>query len=130
MSPLKVQEFHFGRLEYHDCYAIGILNHNTKVDTAISKTILSALKERYGKKKIVYISDRELTHEVDPAVYKFIDHKTLVAIAVVSSKREEAVISASQEQAVYKGSFGVFNTLESAVSWAKSFIDQENIDCD
>jgi hypothetical protein len=130
MDVVKVEDFHFGKLEYFPCYVIGTLNQNTLVTTDVAKVILNAIKTHFGKNKVVYISNREMSHNVDLSVYKLIDPKKMVGIALVSSQREELIVSATMEQAHYKGSFGVFNTLESAISWAKSFIDDdEDSDC-
>ena len=130
MDLVKTEDFHFGKLEYFSCYVIGTINHKTVVNTEVAKSILNAIKAHFGKNKVVYISNRELGHDVDLSVYKLIDPKKMVGIAIVSSQREELIVSATMEQAHYKGSFGVFNTLESATSWAKSFIeDEEDTHC-
>ncbi len=125
MQPTKIQEFDFGRLEFHEHYAIGKINTNRVVDTQVARTVLNALKDHFGKRRMVYISDREFGHSVDLSVYKLIDPKKMVAIAIVSARKEEVINAAGQEQAVYGGSFGVFNTLDSAVSWAQSFVEEE-----
>jgi hypothetical protein len=126
MDLVKTEDFHFGKLEYFSCYVIGTINHNTMVNTEVAKSILNAIKAHFGKNKVVYISNRELSHDVDLSVYKLIDPKKMVGIAIVSSQREELITSATMEQAHYKGSFGVFNTLDSAISWAQSFIEDED----
>jgi len=128
MSPLKVEDYEFGKIEYHDCFVVGTIHAQTNVDTKIAKIILHAIKEHYGKQKMVYISNREFGHGVDLSIYKLIDAKRMVGIALVSSHKEELISSASEEQALYSGSFGVFNTLDSAVSWAQSFVEID--DCD
>ncbi len=125
MPPLKIQEFDFGRIEFYDSYAIGKIKSNRVVDTTVARSVLNALKEHYGKRKMVYISDREFGHSVDLSVYKLIDSRKMVAIAIVSSNKEEVINTAGREQAVYSGSFGVFNTMDSAVSWAQSFVEEE-----
>ena len=126
MQPQKIIEQDFGVIEFHDSYAIGRIDPAFKVDTRVAKAILQAVNQHFGKRKMVYISDRELSHDVDTSVYRYIDYKKMIGIAIVSSKREEAISSASKEQAVYKGSFGVFHTMDSAVSWAKSVVEDHN----
>ncbi len=131
MSLVKTDSHDFGVIEFYECYAIGKIHQDTIVNSEIAKTILSSIKDHYGKRPMVYISDREFGHGVDLSVYKLIDHKKIVGIAIVSSHKEEIIITASAEQALYGGSFCVFNTLDSAVSWAKSFIESdEELPCD
>lgn len=126
MPAEKIQKFDFGELEYHSCYVIGRINPAVRVTTEITKTVLLSIKERFGRKKMVYISDREMGRDIDVTVYKLIDHKKMVGIALVSSNREVLVLSAGLEQAAYAGSFGVFNTLDSAISWAQSFVEEHD----
>lgn len=123
MSPEKVQKFEFGKLEYYDNYVISSILPNTNVTTSIAKTIITSVKDYFGNKKIVYISNREFGYDVDVSVYKMVNPKRMVAIAIVTSKREEIILAAAKEQEAYKGSFGVFNSIDSAVSWAQSFIE-------
>jgi len=125
MKPVQVDKLKFGQLEYYSCFVIGKINPGVIVDTKMAKVIVEKTKEYFGKNKFVYISDREFGHTVDVSAYKVVDHKKMIAIALVSSHREELIVAASEEQAMYAGSFGVFNTLDSAISWAKSFMDEE-----
>ncbi|KQC32063.1 hypothetical protein AAU57_01030 [Nonlabens sp. YIK11] len=125
MSQVEVKKFDFGQMEFHDNYVISTILPNTMVTTSIAKTILTSIKDHFGSKKMVYISNREFGHEVDLSVYKMVNPKKMVAIAMVSSQREELVRSVGKEQEVYSGSFGVFNSIDSAVSWAKSFLEEQ-----
>jgi len=123
IQPSKTCQLEYGAIEFYDSYAIGKIDPKFKVDTKVAKSILHEVKEHFGKRKMVYISDREFGHDVDISVYKLIDYKKMIGIAIVTSNREEAIIKASEEQAAYKGSFGVFNTMDSAISWAQSFVE-------
>ena len=126
MVPLQVDKFEFGQLEYYSCFVIGKIDPDVVVDNKVAKKLLESSKRYFGKRKYVYISDREFGHKVDLSAYKYVDAKRVVGIALVSSQREELIVTAGQEQAAYSGSFGVFNTLESAVSWAYSFMEEED----
>jgi hypothetical protein len=126
MDPLHVDKFAFGQLEYYSCYVIGKIDPDVIVDNKVAKELLDSSRKYFGKRKYVYISDREFGHKVDLSVYKYVDAKRVVGIAIVSSHREEMLVSAGQEQAAYSGSFGVFSTLDSAVSWAQSFMEEED----
>lgn len=125
MAPVKVDTFDFGKLEYFSSYVIGRILPEVGIDNKIAKEILSSMKSHFGKKKFVYITEREFDRNVDLSVYKMIDARRMIGIALVSSKREELITTASKEQAAYSGSFGVFNTIESAVSWALSFVEEK-----
>lgn len=125
MAPVKVDTFDFGKLEYFSAYVIGRFSPDVVIDNHVASKILSSLKSHFGKNKYVYISDRELSRNVDLSVYKMVDARRMIGIALVSSKREELITTASKEQAAYSGSFGVFNTIESAVSWALSFVEEK-----
>lgn len=125
MESVTIQKFEFGQLEFHYCYVIGTIDPDVEVNTDVAKVIIGHTKEHYGKRQFVYISDREFGHKVHISAYKLVDPKKMVGIALVSSHKEELIVSASEEQAVYSGSFGVFNNLDSAVSWAQSFLEQE-----
>lgn len=126
IEPVKVEIFDFGMLEFFSYYVIGSIKSDVRVTTEIVKKMLSSIKNHYGNTRVVYISNRKLGHQIDISAYKLVDPKRLVAIAIVASNREEALVSASKEQAAYSGSFGVFDTLDSAISWAKSFVEEEN----
>lgn len=114
-------EYDFGNLYCFENYAVGDLKDNATVDTTTAKAILKDIAEYYAGAKMVYISNREFPHDVDPKVYKLVDYKKMVGIAIVAVGEHQKVQAAS-EQALYKGSFGFFSTLESAISWSQSFV--------
>ena len=124
MTPNKNKDLDFGVLEFYDDYVVGRIKSNVEIDSHKSRQIISAIDDYYGNRKKVYISDRSAGYEVDQSFYKKIDHKKLIGIAIVSNDREKAIQIAQKEQDVYKGSFAVFNSMESAVSWAKSFVKE------
>ena len=114
-------EYGFGTVFCFDHYVIGDLLGNAVVNTAIAKTILQDIKDFYGNNRIVYISNRQFSRSVDPVVYKLVDQKKLIGIAIVAEGKQQRSQAAS-EQALYSGSFGFFSNLESAISWAQSFV--------
>lgn len=113
-------EYPFGIIYCYDSYVIGQLNPDTVVTNEIAQRMLTDINNHYQKKKIVFISNRELGHSVDPKVYKLVDLKTTIGIAIVGKTKEQK-IQATTEQSLYNGSFGFFDNMESAVEWAKSF---------
>lgn len=110
----------------YENYVIGNLNPEVKVTNAIAIQMLDDINKHFGNGKIVFISNREFGNEVDPKVYKLVNPATMIGIAIVGSTQEQK-IQAAIEQSLYGGSFGYFNTLESAVVWAKSFTLDSNL---
>jgi hypothetical protein len=110
----------FGDIYCYDHYVIGKISSGVFVNNEIAKRILTDINKHYGKQKFVFVSNREFENKIDLSVYKLIDAKTMVGIAVVGTTNEQKVQAAS-EQSIYSGSFSYFNNLESAIAWAESF---------
>jgi hypothetical protein len=109
----------------YDNYVIGHLHSGVIVNNEIAMRMLTDINDYYGKQKIVFISNREFGHEVDAKVYQLVNAKTMVGIAIVGTTQEQK-IQAATEQSLYSGSFGFFNNMESAISWADSFTHDED----
>jgi hypothetical protein len=121
----KQFDYSFGEIICYDNYVIGRLNMDTIVNTEIATTILTDINAHYGNQSIVYISNREFGLNVDPSVYKLVDPKRIVGIAIVAKgvvMRKQAAL----EQTRYSGSFGFFNSMESAISWAHSCLNSRS----
>jgi hypothetical protein len=123
---LQKFEYTFGVMYCYDYYVVGKLNYGINVDNEIATRMLTDINRHFGKNKIVFISNREFGHQVDPKVYKLVNAKTMIGIAIVGTTQEQK-IQAATEQSLYGGSFGYFNNLESAVEWAKSFTLDSNL---
>lgn len=113
--------YSFGVVYYYPDYVIGKMNNDTVVNTAVATTILTDINNHYKSKKIVYISNREMSNDTDLAVYDLVDSKKMIGIAVVSTHEAEQK-QAAKEQKLYHGSFGFFNKMSSAVAWAELLI--------
>lgn len=113
-------EYTFGSMHCYGSYVISQLNFDIVVTNEVAMRMLTDVSEYYKKKKIVFISNREFGHSVDPKVYKLVNTSTIIGIAIVG-KSQEQKIQAATEQSLYNGSFGYFNNIESAIEWAKSF---------
>ena len=114
-------DYDFGTVYCFENYVVGNINALTLVDTTIVKIILKDIQKFYHDSNIVYISDRQFFYEVDPSVYKLANSKKLAGIAIVGSGKKQRA-QASNEQALYSGSFSFFENMDSAISWAQSFI--------
>lgn len=113
-------EYDFGYMYCYANYVIGQVHKDIVVTNEIAMRMLTDINDYYKKKKIIFISNREFGHSVDPKVYQLVNSKTLVGIAIVGKSKEQK-IQAAQEQSLYNGSFGYFNHIDSAIEWAKSF---------
>ncbi|WP_124979428.1 SpoIIAA family protein [Nonlabens xiamenensis] len=120
----KKFNYDFGQLFCYDHYVIGKLDEDSLVTTTLATQLLSDIRSHYGKNKVVYISNREFGHSVDPKVYKLINPKQMIGIAIVGNSSIQR-IQATTEQSLYNGSFGYFNNMESAVLWAKTFVQDK-----
>jgi hypothetical protein len=119
-------EYQFGEVLCFDNYVIGNLSGSNIVNTSIAETIINDINNYYGNRKIVYISNRMFAHNVDPQVYKLVNPDKMIGIAIVghgATMRDQAII----EQGLYAGSFSFFESMESAVSWAQSFLDAKAV---
>ncbi|WP_298950152.1 thymidylate synthase [uncultured Nonlabens sp.] len=122
----NVFTYSFGKIYCYNNYVVSHLHTDVVVNNEIATSILRDLKEFYGKDKIVFISNREFGHGVDPKVYKLVNPKMIVGIAIIGTSKEQKMQAAS-EQSLYNGSFGYFNNVASAIEWASSFAP-ENTD--
>lgn len=123
---LKKFEYSFGTMYCYEHYVIGNLHPEANVTNDIATQMLADINTHFGNNKIVFISNREFSNAVDPEVYKLVNPTTMIGIAIVGTSQEQK-IQAATEQSLYLGSFGYFNTLESAVEWAKSFTLDSNL---
>lgn len=113
-------KYEFGDLYCFNNYVIGIINDGMLVGTQVAKTLLSDLNDYFKSKSFIYIANRAFNHNIDLSVYELINPKKLIGIAIVSPHENE-IDRAVKEQSLYKGSFGLFKNLESAIAWANTF---------
>ncbi|MGJ8683593.1 MAG: thymidylate synthase [Nonlabens sp.] len=113
-------QYEFGNLYCFDNYVIGIINDGINVNSEIARQILKDLNAHFHSKPYVYISNRAFAHDIDLDVYKLVNPKKLIGIAIVSPHENE-IERAVEEQSLYSGSFGLFKNIESAVAWAITF---------
>lgn len=112
--------YSFGKMYCYDNYVVSELHSDIVVNSEIATRILTDINEYYRNNKIVFISNREFGHAVEPLVYKLVNPKVIVGIAIIGTSKEQK-LQAANEQSLYNGSFGYFNNIASAVEWASSF---------
>jgi hypothetical protein len=100
------------------------------VNTEVAKSILSTIKAHFGKKKQSrYISNRELSHDVDLSVYKLIDPKKKnvgYRHSIKSAGRVDHIYLPWSKHTIKVLSV-VFHTLDSAISRLNRFMEDGTI---
>lgn len=122
---LDKKQYDFGTIFYYPNFVVGKINLEYLVDTATAARILKDIDRFYHNQKVVYISNREIDHSVDLSIYKLVNPKKLIGIAIVSKERSKAA-QAAEEQKLYNGSFGFFKTMSSAIAWAQLLVEEHN----
>lgn len=108
---------------YYTTFVLGKINPDHIVTTTVAKTILKDINAYYDNKKVVLISNREINHRMDLSIYKLVNPKKIIGIAIVS-KEQNSVAQAIKEQKLYHGSFGLFKNMSSAIAWAQLLVAQ------
>ncbi|PQJ19096.1 MULTISPECIES: thymidylate synthase [Nonlabens] len=119
----KKYEYPNAELLCYDNYVIGKVHEGATVDTELAMRMLTDVNESYKDKKVIFISNRQFGYSVDPKVYKLVNPKKLIGIAIVGHTKEQK-IQATIEQTLYSGSFGFFDSLDKAIAWAHSFFPE------
>lgn len=118
-------QLNFGKVYIHDNILIAKLNEGVLFDVESNKKLLEIGAEIFKEKNYAYISHRVNSYAVDPMVYMESANATnLKAIAVVSENEMTRKNAEGVEKKFYKDNncFGVFQTLEEAVTWIKTII--------
>lgn len=113
-------QYEFGNLYCADNYVVGVINDGITVGTQVAKTLLNDLNNYFLSQPFIYIANRAFSHDIDLSVYKLVNPKKLVGIAIVSPFEGE-IERAVKEQSLYSGSFGLFKNVDSAIAWATTF---------
>ncbi|MGJ8666972.1 MAG: thymidylate synthase [Patiriisocius sp.] len=116
-NSLKTNNF---TIECYDSYLVFTLK-SKEITTDLAKEILGFADNHYKKRPYVFISNRAFSSNVDPNVYKEINTKVLVGIAIVSEDQEVRK-ETMREQQLFEGSFSFFKTVEDAIDWAKTVV--------
>jgi hypothetical protein len=122
---LDKKQYDFGTIFYYSRYVVSKINLEYLVDTPTAARILSDIDRFYQNQKFVYISNREIDHNVDLSVYKLVNPKKLIGIAIVCKERSK-IKQVAAEQKLYDGSFGFFKNMSSAIAWAQLLVEEHN----
>lgn len=110
----------FATLQCYERYAILTVNEGKHVSFDEIRSLRQLLKEHFGNREFVLISDRTKSHNVDLNIYKSERIRKMKGLAIVSgltSQKESAI----KEQGLFNRSFAFFTTLDDARSWAEDF---------
>ncbi len=119
---MKSIKYSYGNLHLYEHYCHLDLGEATFLSLKQCQDVLADLDTFYKKRPHVIISDRKFTASVDTKSYKYVNHKRMVGIAVVTSN-ENAKQELVKEQELYGGSFAFFKTVEAAKEWAGNFVE-------
>jgi hypothetical protein len=109
-----------GKMECFENYLVFYLSSNG-ISGSAAKEILSYANNHYGKRKYVFISNRNFASPIEPEAYKAINPKYMVGLAIVSES-DAVKKEAYNEQELYSGSFSFFSTVKEAINWANTVV--------
>jgi len=120
-----VLKFDFCEMQIYDNYIVTIMNEGVTITPEHNQVLLNIVDTYYQNKKFVYITHRLKSYAVDPKIY-FETSKinNLMGFAVVS-KDYKAKTNAEVEKLFFTKPFEIFDTLNEAISWAKSIMNIE-----
>ena len=114
--------YKFGTITLYDNYLVTVINEGEHIVPEQSQLLADIAKEHYNNKPFVYITYRKYSYSVDPSIYLEVSKiKNLKGFAVIP----EALVSkgnATVERMFLDKPFEIFETLEEAISWAKSMV--------
>jgi hypothetical protein len=127
MDSFETYELDFGTFKKFDRFILGLPDKysNMGIPEAreVNRIIGSQFTQNYG-----YIGDRQNNHSVDPTLYLYAgkENPFLKPVALVVYSKSSRSIAELEEQAANAVgfSFGIFDDLESAVSWTLSGLDK------
>ncbi|MCK7590877.1 hypothetical protein M0G43_09855 [Subsaxibacter sp. CAU 1640] len=114
--------FDFCNMYIYDNYLIVVMKEGVTIMPSHNQVLLNVVDTYFKNKRFVYITHRINSYSVDPAVYfETSKIENLEGFAVVS-KDFKAKSNAEIEKLFLNKPFEVFDTLEEAVTWAKTII--------
>lgn len=120
-----VLKFDFCEMHIYDNYLVNIINEGITITPEHNQVLLNIVDTYYKNKSFVYITHRLKSYAVDPKTY-FETSKinNLKGFAVVS-KDYKAKTNAEVEKLFFNKPFEIFDTLNEAITWAKSIVNIE-----
>ncbi|WP_452230121.1 hypothetical protein [Lacinutrix sp. MEBiC02404] len=118
MTETKHIDIGIGFVSINENYLIVVINQGETVTVASNQILINLVETFYQDNEFVYITNRENSYGVNPAVYfETKKIKNLIGFAVVSEK-EIDMNNALIEKLFFDKPFEMFKNLDEAISWA------------
>ncbi|WP_407139734.1 hypothetical protein [Aquimarina sp. 2-A2] len=89
-----------------------------------SKQLLADIAKHYGRKKYVFISQRNYEIDVEEGAYRLVDPKRMLGFAFVSNNKQ-TLEEAKKEQGWFDNSYGYFSSVDEAIAWAETIVKKK-----
>ena len=125
LGMTDVIKFDFCEMHIYDHYMVVVMNEGVTITPSHNQILLNIVDTYYKNKKFVYITHRLNSYAVDPAIYFETSKIENLAGFTVVSKDFKAKSNAEVEKLFLNKPFEIFDTLEEAITWAKSILNVE-----
>ncbi|MFL1895986.1 hypothetical protein ACJRPK_09810 [Aquimarina sp. 2-A2] len=117
-------EYSFGSLEFFENYLVYHMNDVKRFTVENSKQLLADIAKHYGRKKYVFISQRNYEIDVEEGAYRLVDPKRMLGFAFVSNNKQ-TLEEAKKEQGWFDNSYGYFSSVDEAIAWAETIVKKK-----
>ena len=108
-------------------YLINQIKNDVHVSLEHVEVLKHMIKENFGDRKMVYISNRLGSYSVDPLVYPEVGRiKNLLGMAIVTDS-DIKIKNAKFEKVFYHKEFEIFNNFEESIVWASEILTKSNL---
>lgn len=118
-------DYTFGSLEFFDSYVVYRMKDVKRFTVNNGKQLLDDVAKHYGRKKYVFISQRDYEIDVEEGAYRIVDFKRMLGCAFVS-KNNKTLEDAKKEQGWFDNAYGYFSSVNEAIAWAETIIKKKN----
>ena len=123
MTKTKHIDIGIGYVSISDNYLIVVINQGETITVESNKILINLAETFYKGKNFVYITNRENSYAVNPAIYfETKKIKNLIGFAVVS-KKDIATKTALIEKLFFDKPFETFKELDDAIFWANNLCE-------
>jgi hypothetical protein len=127
MGIINYYDLGYSQVFIFQNYLINQIKEGVMVNQDHVKVLRQTIKENFGDRKMVYISNRVESYSVDPLVYPEVSRiHNLVGMAIVTNTPVNKR-NAESEEMFYNKEFKVFATLEESIIWAAGLISRAEL---
>lgn len=114
-------KFEFYEVQIYKNHLVGIAKEGETITPDFMEVLMGIIDTYFNNIPFIYISHRINSYAVDPTIYIHLSKITnLKGFAIVTSDRNVQA-SAHVEKLFFTKPFQVFDTLNEAIEWSKSF---------